>query len=466
MDATVEQGSTGRARARAKRGRHGKLYAASLAASSIEWYDFFLFATAAALIFPHVFFPESTPLTGTLLSFSTFWAGFLARPVGGVAAGHFGDRYGRKPVVVVSLLFMAAATVLLGALPSASTIGGAAPILLVVLRFVQGLACGGQWGGVVVLLTESAPKARRGFAGTFGQVGISFGALFGNLAFIIATAALSQEAFQRWGWRLPFLASAVLFPVVLFIHKRVEDSPEFRELQAESGTRTERAIVQAPLAEAIRSHWRTILLACGILAGANAIAQISGAGVLSYGATQLGLPYKGMLVWSLINTVITIFVVVGSGWVSDRIGRRPVIITGAIGTVLWAFPYFWLVDTGSLPAFSLALIGAGLFQSMIAGAVAAYFSELFAPHVRLSGASLAYQLAAIVFSGGTPFLMTWIVAESGGATWVSAFIAALGVITLICVLRLPETSPARARSPHETPRATSTPSTLDGEPTT
>ncbi|WP_405476051.1 MFS transporter [Streptomyces sp. NBC_00009] len=235
-----------------------KLLAAGLLGSSIEWYDFFLYGTAAALVFPHVFFPHSSALTGTLLSFSTFWAGFLARPIGGAIAGHLGDRHGRKPVVVVALLGMGLATFLIGCLPGAGTIGVAAPLLLVVLRFAQGLACGGQWGGIVLLLTESASPKRRGFAGTFGQMGVPLGIILGNSAFLLTTKLTSDDTFLSWGWRVPFFSSVLLFPVVLFIQTKVEDTPEFEQLRrsAERGARPQ--VAQAPLKEAkllvARSH--------------------------------------------------------------------------------------------------------------------------------------------------------------------------------------------------------------------
>ena len=254
---------------RKKKKAHRKLLGAGLLGSSIEWYDFFLYGTAAALVFPHVFFPDSSALMGTLLSFSTFWAGFVARPIGGLVAGHFGDKYGRKPAVVTCLLLMAVATFLIGAIPSASAIGVVAPILLVTLRFIQGLACGGQWGGIVLLLTESASPKKRGFSGTFGQMGVSFGVVLGNLVFLVATATISNEAFLSWGWRVPFFASALLFPVVLYIQTKVEDTPEFLELQEDAKKNQKDVVVQAPLAQALKDHWRKILLGCGLLAATN-----------------------------------------------------------------------------------------------------------------------------------------------------------------------------------------------------
>ena len=424
---------------------HRRLLAAGLVGSSIEWYDFFLYGTAAALVFPHIFFPHSSPLMATLLSFSTFWAGFLARPLGGLIAGHYGDKYGRKPAVVVSLLLMGAATFLIGCLPTAASIGVVAPILLVVLRFLQGFACGGQWGGIVLLLTESASPKRRGFSGTFGQMGVSFGVLLGNLVFLGASNAVSNEAFLSWGWRIPFLLSAVLFPVVFYIQTKVEDSPEFKELAAETA-KDKPAVQQAPLWQAIRQHWRTILLGCGLLAATNSLFYISIAGVLSYATTSLDMNRNDLLGISMLSCLISVPVVAWAGWMSDRIGRRPLIIVGGLAIVLWAFPYFWLINQASLPLFFVAVTVGSIFQSLTYGPIAAFIGELFAPNVRYSGASLSYQLAAITVSGGTPFIMTALIAKTGTTTLVAVFVALMGLITCASAWRLRETNPAAVRA--------------------
>lgn len=426
---------------------HRKLLAVGLIGSSIEWYDFFLYSTAAALAFPKIFFPNVTPLTGTLLAFSTFWAGFLARPIGGVIAGHFGDRYGRKPVVTFCLWLMTASTFLIGCLPGAAAVGALAPVLLVTLRFIQGLACGGQWGGIVLLLTESTGPKRRGFAGTFGLMSVPFGSMLGTLVFLAATAALSNEQFLSWGWRIPFFCSVLMAPVVLYIQRKVEDTPEFRALAEQADAKAnQRRIAEAPLADVIKSSWRRILLGAGLLAGTNALFYISTAGLLSYGTVALGMSRDGLLICSLLSSVATFGFICWSGHLSDRFGRRMPIVLGGLGVLIWAFPYFWLINTASLVLVFFSVAIAAVFQSILYGPLAAYLAELFAPNVRYSGVSMAYQLAAITISGGTPALTTFLIASTGSTVLVSVYIALSAVVTVLCAWKLPETNPASVRA--------------------
>ncbi|HTI23758.1 MAG TPA: MFS transporter [Kutzneria sp.] len=421
-----------------------KLLAAGLIGSSIEWYDFFLYGTAAALVFPQVFFPHSSALTGTLLAFSTFWAGFVARPIGGVLAGHLGDRYGRKPVVVSCLALMGAATFLIGCLPSATAVGALAPTLLVTLRFVQGLAAGGQWGGIVLLLTESAGPKRRGFAGTFGQTSVPIAVIISNLIFVAASGLMPDDAFLSWGWRIPFLVSVVMFGVVVYIQTRVQDTPEFRELQREV-QRTEGAVVRAPLAKVIRGRWGTILLGCGLLSATNSLFYVSISGLLSYGTGSLRLERGPLLAVVLLGSVAMLGIMPLSGHLSDRVGRRPLILIGGLGVAVWAFPYFRLVDTASLPLIFVAVVVGFVFQCLTYGPIASFLGELFAPEVRYSGASLAYQLSAILVSGGTPFLMTALIAATGSTLPVAAYIMVMGLITFASAWFLPETNPVEVR---------------------
>ncbi|MEU6814354.1 MFS transporter [Streptomyces sp. NPDC046860] len=423
-----------------------KLLAAGLLGSSIEWYDFFLYGTAAALVFPHVFFPHSSAFMGTLLSFSTFWAGFLARPLGGLLAGHFGDRYGRKPTVVACLIGMAAATFLIGCLPSAASVGVLAPVLLVLLRFAQGLAAGGQWGGIALLLTESAHPKRRGFAGTFGQTSVPVAVIIVNLVFTTTGSLVSDDTFLDWGWRVPFLLSAVMFPVVLHIQRKVEDTPDFRELQeAAAARRPEASVVRAPLTEAVRRNWRTILLGCATLSATNSLFYVSITGLLSYGTATLHMERDSLLTVTLLSSALMAGILPWAGHLSDRFGRRRLILTGGLGVAAWAFPYFALVDTASVPLVFVAVTVGFLFQGLTYGPMAAFLGELFAPNVRYSSASLAYQLSAIVVSGGTPILMTAVVARTGTTTLVAAYIALMGLVTFAGAWFLPETNPAGVR---------------------
>lgn len=441
---------------------HSKLLAAGLAGSSIEWYDFFIYGTAAALVFPTVFFPEVTPLIGTLLSFSTFAVGFIARPIGGILAGHYGDKVGRKPMVIITLTAMAVATFLIGCLPSQAAIGAAAPILLVTMRLIQGLACGGQWGGIVLLLTESAGPKKRGFSGTFGQMGVPLGLFLGNLMMIGCSLAMSDDAFISWRWRIPFLCSALLIPVVAYIHLKVEDSPEFKEfkeevadVRADSG---QAAVAQAPLREALTKHWRTILLGAGLLAGTNSAFYVSIAGFLSFGTAApddngLGMDRNTVLTAIMIASILMPLLIMYTGKLSDSIGRRPLIIAGATLLVVWAFPFFWLAETASAPLLVVAMFISSVGQALIFGPLAAFMAELFEPRIRYSGASLAYQIAAVAVSGVAPLVMTWLIAATDGGTWgVSIYMIAMAAINIFCAWYLPETNPEFVRNdPHAVP---------------
>ncbi|MEU9379977.1 MFS transporter [Streptomyces sp. NPDC048279] len=426
-----------------------QLLVAGLIGSSIEWYDFFLYGTAAALVFPHVFFPHSSAFMGTLLSFSTFWAGFVARPLGGLLAGHFGDRYGRKPTVVVCLTGMAVATFLIGCLPSAAKVGTLAPVLLVLLRFVQGAAAGGQWGGIALLLTESAHPKRRGFAGTFGQTSVPVAVIIVNLIFTTTSSVVSSDAFLSWGWRIPFLLSAVMFPVVLHIQRKVEDTPDFRELQEAAARTAQARVVRAPIAEAVRRNWRTILLGCGTLSATNSLFYVSITGLLSYGTTTLHMERNSLLTATLLSSALMAGILPYAGHLSDRFGRRRLILVGGLGVAAWAFPYFALVDTASVPLVFIAVSVGFLFQGLTYAPMAAYLGELFAPDVRYSGASFAYQLSAIAVSGSTPVLMTTVIAKTGTTTLVAVYIALMGLITFVSAWFLPETNPAEVRADPE-----------------
>ena len=421
-----------------------KVLVAACAASAIEWYDFFIYLTAAALVFPTLFFPATTdPVAGVLASFSTAAVGFFARPVGGVLFGHFGDRMGRKRTLVTALLLMGVSTTLVGLLPTYSTIGIWAAIALFVLRICQGLAVGGQWGGAMLLATEYAPPSKRGFYGSFAQVGVPVGLVLGNAFFLILAAVQTQEAFGAWGWRIPFIASIVLIGLAMYIQLRLEDTPAFRRLQerqqqAQEGEGGE-AQQRSPVLQVIREHPKQILLAAGAFFVVNGAFYVMITGMLDYGTRDLGLSRSQMLTAVLISSFAQIFMLPAWSALSDRVGRRPVYLTGAVLLGLWSFPLFWLVDTRNIVLITVALILGQLFLSMMYGPQAALFSEMFSRQVRYSGASIGYQLAAVFAGGLAPIIMVWLLDTTGTSLSVSLYMFAMAALTFFSVYLVTET---------------------------
>ena len=406
----------------------------SLAGTTIEWYDFFLYGTAAALVFPKLFFPASMPaLVALTASFSTFAVGFIARPIGAVIFGHFGDRAGRKAALVVAMLAMGVATTLIGCLPTYAAVGIVAPVLLIVLRFVQGLAIGGQWGGAMLLVTETAPAAKRGFYGAFAQAGVPVGVVLANLAFLISTTATSVEGFAAWGWRVPFLLSIVLVGLGLFVKFRVEDSATFRQARPQVARRS-------PIIEAFRQHPREIALAAGAFVSGNLAFYILITFVLAYeNAAGLPLSRPAMLTAVLISMGVMFPALFIFGALSDRVGRRRIFMAGALLAGLWAFALFPLIDTGSLAWTAFALCVGHLFGAMMYGPQAALFAELFDTHVRYSGASLGYQIGSIFGGALAPIIATALLAEFQNSVWISVYIAVACAVSLISVAMLKET---------------------------
>ncbi len=417
----------------------------SLAGTSIEWFDFFLYATAAALVFPTVFFaPDMPPFVSLIASFSTFAVGFLARPIGGIIFGHFGDRVGRKKTLVVALMMMGAATTLIGCLPTYSSIGALAPILLILLRFVQGLAVGGQWGGAMLLVTENAPPNKRGFYGAFAQAGAPVGLILANLSFLIVSASVSQEAFMAWGWRIPFVASVTLIGLSLYVQLRLEDTPAFRELQALNETRdlsTEAVARQSPVLEAIATYPKQIALAAGAFLAVQVTFYIMITFVIAYGSNPigLGLPRTTMLTAVLISSVVQIPALFLAASYSDRHGRRGIYMVGAVLMGVFGFVLFPLVDTGSFLWITVAVCIGQVIIGMMYGPQAAFLAEMFSTHVRYSGASLGYQLGAILGGAMAPIIATAILAIYGSTIGISVYIAIASAITLVSVALLSET---------------------------
>jgi MFS family permease len=418
----------------------------ALAGTSIEWYDFFLYATAAALVFPAAFFPEATPTMGLILSFGTFAFGFIARPVGGIIFGHFGDRIGRKKTLVIALMIMGVASTLIGLMPTYAAIGVAAPVLLTVLRFVQGLAIGGQWGGAMLLVTESAPSDQRGYYGAYAQAGAPVGVILANLAFIIISALVSEEFFQAWGWRIPFLSSVILIGISMYVQLHVEDTDAFKELEALREKRlteaqaSDKPIRRSPVLEAIAKYPKRIMLAAGAFISVQVNFYILISFILAYGsdANGGGMTRDTVLVAVLIASALQVVAQFWASAYSDRHGRRGIFMLGAALTGVAAFALFPLVSTGN---FWLSVLGISMglcFLGMMYGPQAAFFTELFSTEVRYSGASLGYQLGAIIGGAFAPTIATILWAEYS-IVWVSAYMALASLVSIISVGFLAET---------------------------
>ena len=417
-----------------------KVALTALAGTSIEWYDFFLYGAAAALILPTAFFGEATPSTALILSLLTFAAGFIARPIGGIIFGHYGDRVGRKKTLVIALILMGVSSTLIGLLPTYAMIGVTAPILLTSLRFAQGLAIGGQWGGAMLLVTESAPSDKRGYYGAFAQAGAPVGVILANLAFIITSSLVSEESFYSWGWRIPFLASAILIGISMYIQLNLEDTKAFKELQAmrEVHEDNNQAVQRSPILEAIKKYPKRIALAAGAFLSIQVTFYILIAFLLAYGVSSAEISRDDMLAAVLIASAIMVPCQFIFSSYSDRHGRKGIFMAGAIFTGLWAFAIFPLVDTGNFWLIVLAITMGLIFVGMMYGPQAAFFTELFSTEVRYSGATLGYQFGAILGGAFAPTIAAFLW-NNYGIFWVSVYIAFASLMTLFSVMALTET---------------------------
>jgi MFS family permease len=419
-----------------------KVALTSLAGTSIEWYDFFLYGTAAAVVFPKAFFPQDLPaMVLLIISFSTFAVGFIARPVGGLIFGHFGDRIGRKHTLVVALMMMGTATTLIGLLPTYATIGVAAPLLLVLLRFIQGLAIGGQWGGAMLLVTESAPADKRGWYGAYAQAGAPVGVILANLAFIGVSMNMSDEAFMAWGWRLPFIASIALIMVSLYVQLRLEDTEAFKALQATRASGDQAVqITRSPVIEALRRYPRRIGLAAGAFLSVQVTFYILIAFAVAYGLNSptVDLTRDQMLTAVLIASAVMVPTQFYFSGLSDRVGRKKIYRAGALLTGLWGFALFPMIDTGSLLLITMGITLGLVFVGMQYGPQAAYFTELFSTEVRYSGASLGYQIGAILGGALAPTIAVLLWNELG-IIFVSVYILIAALLTLGSLWALEET---------------------------
>ncbi|MFF3251746.1 MFS transporter [Actinacidiphila glaucinigra] len=412
-----------------------RIVAASLIGTTIEWYDFFLYGSAAALVFNKLFFPNEEPLVGTLLSFLTYAVGFAARPVGALVFGHYGDRLGRKRLLVLSLLLMGGATFCIGLLPTFGTIGVAAPVLLTMLRLVQGFALGGEWGGAVLLVSEHGDANRRGFWASWPQTGAPAGQLLATGVLSALTALLSDDAFTSWGWRIPFLLSGVLVMVGLWIRLSVDESPVFKAAlaRAEARKAEESAIERLPLVSVLRDHWRDVLVAMGARMAENISYYVITAFVLVYSVEHAALGKQTALNAVLIASAVHFAVIPAWGALSDRVGRRPVYLLGAAGVGLWAFPFFALIDTRSFPALLLAVTGGLVLHGAMYAPQAAFFSEMFATRMRYSGASIGAQFASVAAGAPAPLIATALLAAYDSSVPISLYVIAAALLTLVAV---------------------------------
>ncbi|MFE2751944.1 MFS transporter [Actinosynnema sp. NPDC059335] len=414
-----------------------KVVVASLIGTTIEWYDFFLYGSAAALVFNKLFFPTADPLTGTLLAFTTYAIGFLARPLGGLVFGHFGDKLGRKKLLVLSLLLMGGATFAMGLLPTYAAIGVAAPLLLTLLRLVQGFALGGEWGGAVLIVSEHGSAERRGFWASWPQAGVPMGNLLATAVLAVLAAVQSDEAFLSWGWRVPFLLSGVLVLIGLWIRLSVSESPVFLEAQAkiEAGRLEEKP----PIVAVVRDHWREVLIAMGARMAENVSYYVITAFILVYITSELGMARSAGLNAVLIASFVHLVTIPLWGALSDRIGRRTTYLIGTVGIGLWMFAFFALLDTKSFFPMTVAVTIGLVLHGAMYGPQAAFFSELFGTKVRYSGASIGYQLASIAAGAVAPLIATALLQAYDSTLPVVFYVLAMCVLTVIAVVAAKET---------------------------
>ena len=417
-----------------------KVALTSLSGTSIEWYDFFLYGAAAGLVFPKLFFGEVDPTTALILSYMTFAAGFIARPVGGIIFGHFGDLVGRKKTLVIALMLMGVSSTLIGFLPTYETIGIAAPILLTFLRFCQGIAIGGQWGGAMLLVTESAPSNRRGYYGAYAQAGAPMGVILANIAFISVSLLTTEESFLTWGWRIPFIISFVLVIISMYIQLKLEDTKAFKDLEAakDSQDGKGKVIKTSPILEALKRYPKRISLAAGAFLSVQVTFYILVAFVLAYGVETTNLSRNDLLIAVLIGSAVMVPTQFFFSDYSDKKGRKGIFMAGALLTAIWSFFLFPLIDTGNFYLVILSVTVGLTFLGMMYGPQAAFFAELFTTEVRYSGASLGYQIGAIIGGSFAPTIAT-LLWTSYDIFWVSVYIAFASLASLASVYFLTET---------------------------
>ncbi|HEY9243080.1 MAG TPA: MFS transporter [Streptosporangiaceae bacterium] len=414
--------------------------AASTVGTTIEWYDFFLYGTAAALVFPKVFFPSQSPTAGILLSFGTQFVGFAARPIGAMIFGHYGDRIGRKATLISTLLLMGIATFLMGVMPTYAAIGVAAPILLVILRVLQGLGVGGEWGGSVLVAMEWGSQRWRGFFASWPQLGVPLGLLL-STGMVKLMSGVAGPSFDTWGWRVPFLASIVLVGVGLYVRLRVLETPAFGEVRRTG------AVPRLPVWQVLREQPREVLTSAFVRMSEQAPFYLFVTFVLSYGTDHLGLGKDSLLNDTLVAAAIGLISIPLFGYVSDVIGRRLMYGIGIVAVGAFAFPYFGLLNTKTAGLVLLAIVLSLVFHDMQYGPQAALIAESFGPETRYSGAGIGYQLASVIAGGPAPLIATAILDATGSSTYISWYIVGCAVIAMIALLLMP------ARNVREAPSA-------------
>lgn len=408
-----------------------KILIASLVGSAIEWFDYFLYGTVAALVFNQVFFVSEDPALGTLYAFATFALAFFIRPLGGVIFSHIGDKIGRKKTLVITLSLMGFATFGMGVLPTYQTIGIWAPILLITLRLIQGLGLGGEWGGALLLAVEYAPKDKRGLFGSVPQMGVTIGMIMGTFALSIMTL-LSHEAFITWGWRIPFILSALLVIFGLWIRKGIEETPSFQRTK-ETGN-----VSKIPIADTLRFHWKEVLIAIGAKVVETAPFYIFGTFIVSYATSYLNFSETATLNAVMFATIVTTILIPIMGRISDKIGRKPLYIWGTILMIVYAFPYFWLIHQGSITLLVIAtVIGLGVIWAPITAVLGTMFSEIFSAKVRYTGVSLGYQIGAAVAGGTAPLIATALLIRFNESYIpVALYIILTAIISLVAILAM------------------------------
>ncbi|MEO8158931.1 MAG: MFS transporter [Betaproteobacteria bacterium] len=413
---------------------HRRVMMASAVGSALEWYDFFIYGTAAALVFSELFFPKFESSTGLLLSFATFGVGFFARPFGGMLFGHMGDRIGRKPVLVITLMLVGVGTFLIGLLPTYDSVGMWAPVMLVTLRLVQGFGAGAEYGGAVILAVEHAPPGRRGLFGSFAAIGVNIGLLLATGVFALVSS-LPKEDFLSWGWRIPFLLSIILVLVGFYIRSRVSETPVFSQIAARSKA------ARSPVKDAFLRHPREFLVVFGARLAENGLGYLYPVFTLSYMTKTLALPKSMVLSGIMVAYAISLLTVPLFSVLSDRIGRRPVYGGAALFSAAFAYPFFLMVNTGSPTLVWVALILAiSVGVSGMFGPQAAYFAELFGPKLRYSGFASARELGSILAGGPAPFIAAWLLGQGSNEPWlVAAYMVSLALLTVIAIYYGPET---------------------------